>query len=278
VLCTITQHLGAGLSYVAPPALLFFSILLLAASAAAQTVVPITSEPNHHLVISNDYVRVFKVEVPPKTETLYHQHDYDYLYVAIGDADVTSTRLHEKPVSVKLKDGEVEFSKAPFAHKATNNSNQPFRNVTIEILGGIGTPICGIAGREKCCGGIGAGEGGGVGVGDGVASVGKGEKSEVPPVPADMGADFVLKSSRLTAADVTVHGKMQIDLAQIANGPYLLIPVSEVKMTGTSRNSTQNVSAAAGEPVWISDPHATLTNIGDSAKFLLIGFSSTEKQ
>ena len=116
-------------------------------STVAQTVVPITSEPSHHLVISNQYVRVFEVEVPPKAETLYHQHDYDYLYVAIGDADVSSVRLNEKPVEVKLKDGDVELAKGPFAHKALNNEDRPFRNVTIELLGGVGSRFVDIPGE-----------------------------------------------------------------------------------------------------------------------------------
>jgi hypothetical protein len=236
------------------------ALLLLTGSAPAQTVVPITSEPDHHLVISNDNVRVFKVEVPPKADTLYHQHDYDYLYVAIGDADVTSTRLHEKPVEVKLKDGEVELSKAPFAHKATNNSDQPFRNVTIEILGGIGRPICGLAGGNESCG------------------VGPGWAGGTSDRAFDMSAAPLLKSSRIVAADVLMHGEMQIDLSQIANGPYLLVPVSELKLTGSSRNSTRDISAVAGDPVWIPDSRPAFTNSGASARFILISFSPEKMQ
>ena len=246
---------------------LIASLVFLGCTLAAQTVVPITSEPDHHLVISNDYVRVFKVEVPPKAETLYHQHDHDYIYVAIGDADVTSTRLHEKPVEVKLKDGEVELSKAPFAHKATNNSDQPFRNVTIEILSGIGTPICGVAGGQKSCGGIGAGL--------------SGYMTEVPgshPATAGMEADFLLKSSKMTVAEVALPGKMQFNLSQIADGPYLLVPISRLELTTSSRNSTEDISEPSGNPDWITDHLPLLTNAGDSARFILIGFSPAKTQ
>jgi quercetin dioxygenase-like cupin family protein len=254
---TLTQHFRAGLSYVAPPALLFFSILLLAASAAAQTVVPITSEPNHHLAISNDYVRVFKVEVPPKAETLYHQHDYDYLYVAIGDADVTSTRLHEKPVSVKLKDGEVEFSKAPFAHKATNNSDQPFRNVTIEVLRGIGESVCGLPGGYDCgvfqCEGLGdvRREGSSSCVGD------------------------VMHTTQVIATSVTLKGKAGITPVP---GFYLLVALSRFKLKQKSQNSTQEISAEPGDVFWNSQPGTKLDNLSDPAKFILIGFSSAKTQ
>src|SRR4051812_49196364 len=102
--------------------LFLLSVALLIPAAAQQPqVVPITSEKNHQLTITNDYARIFKVEVPPKTETLYHQHEYDYLYIVIGDADVVSTNLDQKPVSAKLRDGSVGFSKGGFAHKAFNN-------------------------------------------------------------------------------------------------------------------------------------------------------------
>lgn len=252
-LWTLTQHFPAGLSYVAPPALLLLSILLLAASLLAQTVVPITGEPDHHLVISNDYVRVFKVEVPPKAETLYHQHDHDYLYVAIGDADVTSTRLHEKPVLVKLKDGEVEFSKAPFAHKATNNSDQPFRNVTIEVLGGAGDPLCGISGRDGGCGLFTC-----MGPGNSIVCDG-----------------LIFRTTKVTVTQVSLRGKSGVGPFP---GPCLLVSLSEAKLSQLSQNSTEEISAKAGDAVWIGQSDAKLDNLAGPVKFLLIGFSSAKTQ
>jgi len=40
--------------------------------------VEITSEPSHHQIFQNDYVRVFKVEIAPHAATLRHRHHYDY--------------------------------------------------------------------------------------------------------------------------------------------------------------------------------------------------------
>ena len=248
--------------------------LLLSSHAFPQTVVPITSEPDHHLVISNDYVRVFQVEVPPKAETLYHQHDYDYLYVAIGDADVASTRLHEKPVLVKLKDGEVEFSKGPFAHKATNNSERPFRNVTIELLRGVGTPICGIAGGG-ICGGF-AGGAVGAGVAAGMAITARQQRSSGSSIEAS----FVLQSSKLAIARVEMHGKQDLTFAQIAAGPYLLVPLSDLQLTksASSRFGIETLSFTTGRPVWIEEQGLDLTNQAESAKFILFSFSPARTQ
>src|SRR3954469_3326816 len=100
---------------------------------ASPRVVPITEEQHHHLVLENEYVRVFHVEVAPHSETLYHQHDMDYVFVTLGDSLVESDRVGEKPVKLELKDGDTRFTKGGFAHKALNLSDTPFVNVTVEL-------------------------------------------------------------------------------------------------------------------------------------------------
>ncbi len=111
-------------------------LLFLATSTLAQQQqsVEITSEPSHHLVFQNEYVRVFDVTVAPGATTLVHKHNHDYLFVTLGDSDVVSARPGEKPVSLQLKDGEVRYTPGNFAHAAINKSDQPFHNITIELL------------------------------------------------------------------------------------------------------------------------------------------------
>jgi len=112
-------------------------LLLLAPLVLAQTEqqVEITAEPHHHLVLSNDQVRVFSVDVPPHTDTLIHWHHHDYIYVALGDATVSNEVVGKPPVQLTFHDGQTAFAPpAPFAHRARNLSDQPFRNVTVELL------------------------------------------------------------------------------------------------------------------------------------------------
>src|SRR5689334_2716531 len=90
------------------------------ASVAKRKVVPITEEQHHHLVLDNEYVRVFHVEVAPHAETLYHQHDMDYVFVTLGDSKVSSERVDGKSTTLELKDGDTRFTKGGFAHKAVN--------------------------------------------------------------------------------------------------------------------------------------------------------------
>src|SRR3954466_3544937 len=94
--------------------LLMFAVIAVSISVQAQTsptVVPVSNEEHHHLVLENDYVRAYSVEVAPHSETLYHQHDLDYIFVTLGDSDIDSVRVGEKPAHLVLKDGEVRFTK-----------------------------------------------------------------------------------------------------------------------------------------------------------------------
>jgi quercetin dioxygenase-like cupin family protein len=112
-------------------------ILICLALLAAQAVAPeveITNESHHHLTLENKSVRVFNVDVAPHSETLMHWHRHDYIYVTLGPTEIVNAVKDKPPVTVKLQDGETRFSPATFAHIARNLTDQPFRNVTIEIL------------------------------------------------------------------------------------------------------------------------------------------------
>src|SRR5262245_4819562 len=107
----------------------FWTVLL------AQTgEVEITSEPHHHLVLNNDYVRVFKLEAAPREPTLLHRHRHDYWFVTLGASDVENDVQGKQPVRLKLADGETRFLAGGFAHVAKNLSENAFRNITIEYM------------------------------------------------------------------------------------------------------------------------------------------------
>jgi quercetin dioxygenase-like cupin family protein len=102
-------------------ALLFFLLLpFLAAQTAPE--VEITSEPSHHLVVDNEHVRVFKVEVAPHTSTLMHRHRHDYVFVTLGDAHLSNEVEGKSPVDLKLADGETRFTAGNFAHVASGKT------------------------------------------------------------------------------------------------------------------------------------------------------------
>jgi len=103
-------------------------------NAKSPVEVEITAEPVHHLVLQNDYVRVFQVEVPVNSATLMHRHRHDYIAVALGPAEISNEVEGKEPVKVTLKDGEVRATDGGFAHIARNLASTSFRNVTIELM------------------------------------------------------------------------------------------------------------------------------------------------
>jgi quercetin dioxygenase-like cupin family protein len=85
------------------------------------------------LVIANEYVRAFAVEIPPHTRTLCHRHPHEYLlYVAQG-AEIVSAALDEEPKRLSYGDGECELSKSGLVHVVDNLGDGAFRNVVVEL-------------------------------------------------------------------------------------------------------------------------------------------------
>ena len=96
-------------------------------------VVDIADEPRHHLIIANDYIRAFAVEIPPHDRTLCHHHPHEYfLYVASG-AEIISAARDEEPKRLNYSNAECELSKAGLVHVVDNLSATAFRNVVVEL-------------------------------------------------------------------------------------------------------------------------------------------------
>lgn len=109
---------------------LALSVLLVAQPAAVE----ITNEPHHHLILQNESVRVFRVEVPPGDPTLMHHHAHDYVWTSLGAADINNQVEGKPPARLQFKDGETRFTAANFSHIVTDFAPAPFRNITVEIL------------------------------------------------------------------------------------------------------------------------------------------------
>ncbi len=101
-------------------------------------VVSIEQEPRHHLVIENEFVRAFAVEIAPHDRTLCHHHPHDYLLYVVGDGDIVSAARDEEPKTLSYRDGECELSPAGLVHVVENLRDTPFRNVVVELLPAVG--------------------------------------------------------------------------------------------------------------------------------------------
>jgi quercetin dioxygenase-like cupin family protein len=119
------MHKGLG-------AVLFAAVTL--ATAQPGKVLEITEESHHRLVLQNQRVRVFQVEVAPHQSIPLHHHRYDYAYVVIGRSEISNEVQGKAPADIKLQDGETRFSPGNFLHTVRDVGDTPFRNVTVEFL------------------------------------------------------------------------------------------------------------------------------------------------
>ncbi len=214
----------------------------------------ITSEPSHHLVLQNEYVRVFDVTVAPKASTLIHRHNHDYLFVTLGDSDLVNARVGEKPAPLKLKDGDVRYTAGNFAHAAINESERPFHNTTIELL----QPSTNVKTCTEAC------------EMPAPCESAKGVcPSIVPLIASDQWTVLLIKfppGSRLES-----HAR---------SAPHLFVPVSDLELTQELGSSSRRVKRASGEVAWLPGggvAHALVNNTTRPMQFVTVEFK-TEKQ
>ena len=231
--------------------------LATATLAQQQQTVEITSEPSHHLVLQNEYVRVFDVTVAPKATTLVHRHGYDYVFVTLGDSDVVSARPGEKPVALQLKDGEVRYTPGNFAHAAINEGNHPFHNITIELL----TPAAHVKTCTESC------DSGGC-IGATPHSPAVGCPSTIRRVSADqwtMSLVTLPPSSRLEKHTHTL--------------PHLVVAVSDLDLTSQSDSGSNSIKRGPGGLAWVPAgvTHALANNSAKAAQFVTLEFNSDKQ-
>ena len=117
-------------------------------------VVPIEEEPRHHLVIKNELLRAFAVEIPPRGRTLCHRHGYDYMLYVAGESRIISAPQGGKPERHTYPDMHCECGRAGLVHVVENLANTPFRNIVVEVMPGMeglrrGAPPHGVEGGSK---------------------------------------------------------------------------------------------------------------------------------
>src|SRR6266403_984467 len=132
--------------------ILFFPFVC---GAQEQTVIPLKSEPHHHLALHNDYVSVYSVYVPPHDSVLLHKHNLDAISIALGDSEIT-VRAPGKPDSQqKVVNGQLRLQSAGYVHSTSVDGDAPYRNVTVELLAPQQSPrnLCAavIAGQPTNC-------------------------------------------------------------------------------------------------------------------------------
>jgi len=115
--------------------LLCSALLLLTFSLSAQApvAVPIPKEPHHHLVLENEYVRVFPRKRPAHESTLLHQHDVP-ISTSRSVRPTSSTPSKANARSAwSWPTARFGYSRGGFAHIARTDAGLVFNNVTIDF-------------------------------------------------------------------------------------------------------------------------------------------------
>lgn len=109
-------------------------LLTLPLLAQAPDVITMDQEPHHHLVLHNDYVKVFKVEVSPGDSIVLHSHDQDTIAIAIGDQLVTVGIPGKPDVHQKNSDAQVRLQRGGYIHSTHVDGDTPYHTVAVELM------------------------------------------------------------------------------------------------------------------------------------------------
>jgi hypothetical protein len=114
--------------------LLAMCCLPLASLAQVQTVIPLASEPHHHLALHNEYVNVYEVEVAPHDSVQLHRHDFDAISIMMSNSEVVVRAPGKPDVGQKLFEGQVRLQSSGYVHSTSIEGDTMYRNVTVELL------------------------------------------------------------------------------------------------------------------------------------------------
>jgi hypothetical protein len=102
--------------------------------AQGPDVIPLKSEPHHHLVLHNDFVNVYSVQVQPHDSVLLHKHEFDAIGIMLSDAEITVSAPGKPDSHQKVVGGQLRLQQAGYIHSTIIDGNSAYRNVTVELL------------------------------------------------------------------------------------------------------------------------------------------------
>lgn len=109
-------------------------LFLFAARAQTPPVIPLSSEPHHHLAFHNQYVNLYQVEVAPHDSVILHSHEFDAVSVMLSDSEVTVRAPGRPDVRQTLSECQIRLQPRGYIHSTTIEGDAAYHNVTIELL------------------------------------------------------------------------------------------------------------------------------------------------
>ena len=106
----------------------------LVCGAQEQNVIPLKSEPHHHLVLHNDFVNVYSVQVQPSDSVLLHKHEFDAIGIILNDAEITVSGPGKPDSHQKVVGGQLRLQQIGYVHSTVIDGDTIYWNVTVELL------------------------------------------------------------------------------------------------------------------------------------------------
>jgi hypothetical protein len=114
------------------------SFLLSFALLQTSAQVPVSKEPRHHVVFSNDKIRVLNVLLPPGDTTFYHVHTTPSVFISLSTTKTGSQLINEQASNGSSVQGTIVFENlsAPHTrtHRVWNADTATFHVVDVELL------------------------------------------------------------------------------------------------------------------------------------------------
>jgi hypothetical protein len=109
-------------------------VLPLPLLAQAPTAITLDEEAHHHLVLKNNTVKVFEIDLAPRDALLVHRHDQDEISVVFGAATTVSTTPEQADILTISKVGDIGFTRGGWVHSVRNIGQTVYRSVLIDLL------------------------------------------------------------------------------------------------------------------------------------------------
>ena len=216
-------------------ALWLLPLAVQAPSVFAPSVITTDQEPHHHLLMKNDIVKVFEIDLAPRDAMSMHRHDYDEVLIAVGEATTVSTTPGQADILTISKPGDVGFARGGWEQSVRNIGQTAYHSISI-------APLRAQTGARNLCG------------------------TQIPDLPANCPAatadanaprvnlpQFETDQMRVTLT--RIHQRQQATLGE-ADRDELIVTIDEAAIAGAAGKSARadqnDQKLAPGSAVWIA--------------------------
>jgi len=105
------------------------------APAQSETTTAMEDESHHHLLLENEKVRLFAVDLRAHDSTPLTRHDHNYLVITLADSEIASWAEGQAGViTYRYDQNDIRFFFGGPARALRNDTPNAYHNLTIEFL------------------------------------------------------------------------------------------------------------------------------------------------